>query len=152
MGEPEPSEVARSIVDEIAYMTIATADAGGRPWASPVWFAHDGYREFVWVSRPNARHSQNLAARPEVGIVIFDSRAPIETGQGVYIEATAEQIAEEDEIERLVAVCSERSVAQGGADWTAADVRPPAALRPYRATVDRAFLGIDDRRTEVGLT
>ena len=55
-------------------MTLGTADESGRPWVSPVWFAHSGYREFFWVSSPDARHSINLAARPEVGIVMFDSQ------------------------------------------------------------------------------
>lgn len=27
-------------------MTLATADVSGRPWASPVWYAQAGYREF----------------------------------------------------------------------------------------------------------
>ncbi|MFL5871831.1 MAG: pyridoxamine 5'-phosphate oxidase family protein [Solirubrobacterales bacterium] len=151
MGEPEPTEVARAIIDEIAYMTIATADADGTPWASPVWFAHAGYSEFVWISRPDARHSRNIAARAGVGIVIFDSRTPIDTGRGVYLEATAEQVTDDAEVDRLMAAFSNRSVAQGGSAYSAADVSPPAHLRPYRATVNRAFLGINDLRTEVDL-
>jgi hypothetical protein len=78
--------------DRPAYMTLATADADGLPWASPVWFAPAGYREFFWVSDPEARHSRNLAVRPQLGIVIFDSRAAISTGQGVYMSAVAEQL------------------------------------------------------------
>jgi nitroimidazol reductase NimA-like FMN-containing flavoprotein (pyridoxamine 5'-phosphate oxidase superfamily) len=66
---------AREIVESNLYVTLATADAEGRPWASPVWFAHEGYRDFLWVSRPGARHSRNLAARPELALVIFDSTA-----------------------------------------------------------------------------
>jgi general stress protein 26 len=151
MGEREPSEVAREIVDDVTYMTIATADADGRPWVSPVWFAHDGYREFIWISRPDARHSENIAARPVVSIVIFDSRVPIDTGQGVYIEATAEQLTDEAEIERAMATFSERSVAQGGGEYSAADVGLPSHLRPFRATAAETFLGINDRRVEVAL-
>ena len=64
---------ARRIIDAHVYMTLATADADGRPWASPIWFAHEDHTRFVWVSRPERRHSRNLAERPRVGIVIFDS-------------------------------------------------------------------------------
>ena len=32
-------------------MTLATADADGVPWASPVWYAPDGYSELLWVSQ-----------------------------------------------------------------------------------------------------
>ena len=54
--------------------------------------------------------------------------------------------------EQRIAIFSKRSLAQGGAGWTADEIRPPAELRPYRATVSRAFLGLDDRRTEVRLS
>jgi uncharacterized protein YhbP (UPF0306 family) len=151
-GDSEQVATARAIVDEIAFMTLATVDAEGTPWASPVWFAHDRYSQFLWVSRPNTRHSQNIAANPRIAIVIFDSRTPINTGRGVYLEAEAAEVTDDAEIERLMAIFSERSLAQGGSGWTADEVRPPAELRPYRATVSRAFLGINDRRTEVPLS
>ena len=89
---------ARRIVDSNVYMTVATADAGGRPWASPVWFAHEGYTRFVWVSKPDARHSRNIAARPQTGIVIFDSTPRRGTPEAVYVEAEAELVGQgEDE-------------------------------------------------------
>ena len=59
---------ARRLVDEAMYMTLATADDEGRPWASPLWFAASGYSQFLWVSDPEARHSRNLTARPDVAI------------------------------------------------------------------------------------
>ena len=65
-------DTARAIIDANTYLTLATAGADGQPWASPVWYAHADYREFLWVSRPDARHSQNLAARAQLAIVIFD--------------------------------------------------------------------------------
>ena len=71
----------RSIVDDNLYMVLATADADGRPWASPVYFASEDYTEFYWVSSPEVTHSRNLAARSELSIVVFDSQAPISTGR-----------------------------------------------------------------------
>jgi nitroimidazol reductase NimA-like FMN-containing flavoprotein (pyridoxamine 5'-phosphate oxidase superfamily) len=58
---------ARSIIDASLYLVLATADGTGRPWSSPVYFAHDRYAEFLWVSAPEAEHSRNIAARPQVG-------------------------------------------------------------------------------------
>jgi hypothetical protein len=59
-------------------MTLATADETSLPWASLVWYAHSPaqYREFFWVSSPLATHSLNLAVRPNVAVVIFDSHQP----------------------------------------------------------------------------
>ena len=45
-------------------MVLATADGTGRPWSSPVYFAHDGYAEFLWVSAPEAAHSRNIDTSP----------------------------------------------------------------------------------------
>jgi hypothetical protein len=91
-------------------MTLGTADAAGAPWASPVWYAPASYRECFWVSRPSARHSRNIAVRPQVGIVIFDSTVPINTGRAVYMAALAEQVVDDDEIARGISVFSERSL------------------------------------------
>ena len=75
-SEPiDATQLARSVIDTNFYLTLATADQAGTPWASPVWYAHADYTEFVWISRPQARHSRNIAIRPAVGIVIFDSTA-----------------------------------------------------------------------------
>ena len=85
--DPEQlATIARAIIDDGDYMTLATADESGRPWASPVWYAPAGYHELLWLSRPEARHSQNLSVRRDVGIVIFDSGAKLGEGQGAYIE------------------------------------------------------------------
>src|ERR1043165_4372149 len=65
-----------AIVAASTYMTTPTAGAGGSPWASPVWFASVDGREFLWISKPGARHSRNIAARPDVAIAIFDSSQP----------------------------------------------------------------------------
>jgi pyridoxine/pyridoxamine 5'-phosphate oxidase len=150
-GATELETVARAIIDANRYMTLATADAQGVPWASPVWYAPLDYREFFWVSDPEARHSRNLAGRPQLGIVFFDTHAPIGTGQGVYVEAVATQLTGSD-AERGINVFSQRSEAQGASAWTPADVRPPARLRLYRATASAWFLNSrDDQRKPVRL-
>jgi nitroimidazol reductase NimA-like FMN-containing flavoprotein (pyridoxamine 5'-phosphate oxidase superfamily) len=146
---------AREIVDGSMYMVLGTADETGRPWVSPVYFAARDYVEFYWVSLPDAQHSRNLAGRPEVSIVVFDSGVPIGTGQGVYMAARAEELAGE-ELERGIEVFSQRSVEHGARAWNAGDVNPPAPHRLYRATADQHWM-LDkearpgDRRTPVRL-
>ena len=145
----DPARIAREIVDANNYMTLATADADGLPWASPVWFAPAGYGELLWVSRPEARHSRNLAVRPQLAIVIFDSQLPIGTGQAVYMSAVAAQVPD-DGIDEGMAIFSRKSEAVGGNAWTGADVRPPAELRLYRATASEPFvLTAGDQRVPV---
>jgi hypothetical protein len=62
-GGGGPAVTARQIIDANYYLTLATADSAGTPWASPVWYAHEGHGTFFWVSRPQARHSRNLTTR-----------------------------------------------------------------------------------------
>ena len=147
----ELAAVARTIIDSNLYMTLGTADEAGRPWATPVYYAPRGYTEFHWVSAPEATHSRNIAGRPQVGIVIFDSRTPINTGQGVYMSAVAEQLTGDD-LDRGIAIFSRRSQEHGAGEWTPADVLAPARLRLYRATASETFvLGARDERIPVTL-
>jgi hypothetical protein len=135
----EHAAMARSIIDSNSYMTLGTADASGLPWVSPVWYAPAGYAELLWVSYPAARHSRNIAARPQIAIVIFDSHLPINTGQGVYMSAVAEELGS-GELEHGIGIFSRRCQAQGAKEWTRADVWPPARHRLFRATVYEHFV------------
>jgi len=130
---------ARAIIDDGAFMTLATADANGVPWASPVWYAPDGYSELLWVSDPNARHSRNIAVRPEIAIVIFDSRQTPGDGLAVYMEARAGQVG----ADRLGAF-NTRGAAQGLPEWGPEKVREPARHRLYRAVVSEHWVLRDD--------
>jgi nitroimidazol reductase NimA-like FMN-containing flavoprotein (pyridoxamine 5'-phosphate oxidase superfamily) len=138
---------ARAIIDASLYLVLATADSTGRPWSSPVYFAHDGYAEFLWVSAPDAAHSRNIAARPQIGIVIFDSHAPIGTGQGVYMSAVAAQ-AGGDDLMRGIETFSRRSLAHGGAEWTVKHVQAESGLRLYRATAESYWILAKDGRPD----
>ncbi len=141
----DPADIARGIIDANLYMVLGTADETGRPWASPVYFAHSGYAEFFWVSSPEAAHSRNIAVRPQVSIVIFDSQVPIGTGQGVYMAAGAQEVIGA-ELDRGLEIFSRRSLAHGDAAWTREDVQAEAGLRLYRATAqDHSILARDGR-------
>ena len=94
-----------------------------------------GYAEFFWVSSPEATHSRNITVRPQVGIAIFNSQAPIGTGQGVYMTAEAEEVTGAD-LARGIEVFSRRSLAHGGMAWTAEDVGGTTGIRLYRARAD----------------
>ena len=141
----------RAIIDANRYMVLGTADQTGAPWASPVYFAHDGFREYYWVSKPGARHSLNIGGRPGVAIVVFDSSVSIGDGQGVYMAAVAEELMG-DEAQRCIEVFSRRAQAHGGAAWSVDDVRPTSRHRLYRArAVEQFILDEHDERVPVDL-
>jgi hypothetical protein len=151
-GENDPAATAKAIIDTNLYMVVGTADEGGHPWVSPVYYAPVDYREFIWVSRPETLHSRNLVARPHVGIVIFDSSVPIGTGQGVYMAAVAEEVTGDARVAAIDVFSSRTLEHGGGREWTLEDVEPPAEIRLYRATASAHYiLGSIDRLVPVDL-
>jgi hypothetical protein len=139
--------IARTIVDTNDYMTLGTADADGHPWVSPVWYAPEAYRELFWLSSPDARHSRNLAARPELSIVIFDSQVRMGAGQAVYMSAVAAEPEGADR-ERGLEIFSRRSLAHGGRAFTIGDLEPTGLLRLYRAAVSEHWVLDPDLRPD----
>jgi nitroimidazol reductase NimA-like FMN-containing flavoprotein (pyridoxamine 5'-phosphate oxidase superfamily) len=151
MGEDAEVARAKQIIDANLYMVVATADRSGQPWASPVYFAHRDFRDFFWVSEPEATHSINLRDRREVGIVIFDSTAKLNTGQGVYISGVAQELPAHETLEGLE-IFSARAASHGGEAWTEEDVRPPSRHRLFQATAEATYvLDEHDHRVEVRL-
>lgn len=142
-------DIARSILDTVAYMVLATVDDDGLPWASPVWFATDGYDDLYWVSAPDAQHSRNLASRESTGIVVFDSRAEPATRQAVYMRATAARVDDPDAVAHGVAVFTRDSVGQGLGELTIDEVTGDTGLRLYRARVHEHWILESDHDVRV---
>ncbi|HEV7652943.1 MAG TPA: pyridoxamine 5'-phosphate oxidase family protein [Actinophytocola sp.] len=145
-------DIARSVLDASSYVVLATATADGTPWASPVWFAHAAYRELFWVSAPDSRHSRNIVARPRIAAVVFDSTVAANTGQAVYMSATAGRVTDPAEIERGIAVFSARSVREMDTEWGPDRVTGAARLRLYRAEVDEHSILDPDAAIDVRVT
>ena len=124
--------LARALVDANKYLSLATADASGVPWVSPVYYTPLDYRQFLWVSSPEARHSHNIAVRPTVAIAIFDSTVGFGHAQAVYMDAEA-GLVPDDEIEEVAGVYSSRF--DDLMVFTGDMLRAPAPFRLYRALV-----------------
>jgi hypothetical protein len=135
MQEQSPGDSARTIIDTIVYMVLGTADEAGHPWTSPVYFASKAYKEFYWMSSPDVRHSRNILLRPQISIVIFDSRVPVGKAQAVYMSAVAEELMGND-LDRGLQIYNGRfqdPTAHGVSVIVPEDVRTPALYRLYRA-------------------
>jgi hypothetical protein len=81
-------------------------------------------------------HSQNIAARTDVSVVVFDTNARVGEAQAVYARARATQVPDGDGIE----VFSRASAEAGIGSWTVANVTAPAELRLYRAELTELSL------------
>ena len=138
---------ARSMLAANQYLTLATADDDGRPWATTVWYAARQRTrpadaldvELVWLSHPAARHSRNLVVRPEVGISVFDSGQPAGAGDGLQLAAVATEVDPAD-LDETAAVFPQASLAAGGGPWARADVEGAAIPRLYVARLEQAYV------------
>jgi hypothetical protein len=146
---PELADVARSVIDSNSYMALGTTDEAGQPWVTPVWFASDDYRNFHWVSSPQAKHSRYLAAHPEVAIAIYDSSVPVGAAQAVYMKGTAKELTGAG-LELGLEVFDRVSRRDIGRGFGLDDVRGSALFRLYLATVSEHWVLIPGRDPDRG--
>jgi predicted pyridoxine 5'-phosphate oxidase superfamily flavin-nucleotide-binding protein len=145
----ELGEAARSVIDANRYMALGTADEAGNPWVSPVWFASVDYRNFHWVSSPDAKHSRHLAAHPEVAIAIFDSSVPVGAAQAVYMKGVAKELTGA-ELEQGLEVFDRVSRQDIGRGFGLDDVQESALFRLYHATVLEHWVLVPGRDPDRG--
>jgi hypothetical protein len=138
---------AAAILAGNRYLVLSTSDREGRPWASPVWFVAEGTDRFLWVSRPGSEHSRNIAARPEVAIIVFDSSVPPGQTSGFYASGLAEEVPP-DAVQGAVAAFSEGSVADGLEPWTVEMVSPPSDFRLFQLRVVQASVLMPGREKD----
>jgi nitroimidazol reductase NimA-like FMN-containing flavoprotein (pyridoxamine 5'-phosphate oxidase superfamily) len=138
MTHSELAAHARAILDANRYLTLGTADPDGRPWTSPVYFAAGGEWEFYWVSETDARHSRNLAGRPEVSIVVFDSTVAPFHGRAVYAIAEARELSGDD-LDHALEVYPGPSH-RGARPVTRDEVSGASEYRLYRATASSVWV------------
>jgi nitroimidazol reductase NimA-like FMN-containing flavoprotein (pyridoxamine 5'-phosphate oxidase superfamily) len=133
VSDDELAGLARELLDRNLYVTLGTADGEGRPWASPVYFATADYKEIFWVSSQESEHSRNIAVRPEISMVVFDSTVPTYHGRAVYMRGRAEEL-EGAELERAVGIYP-GAAERGATSVEVEDVSGEAPYRLYRAVV-----------------
>jgi nitroimidazol reductase NimA-like FMN-containing flavoprotein (pyridoxamine 5'-phosphate oxidase superfamily) len=92
----ELRDLARRTLAGNRFLVLGTVDPSGRPRVSPVWFSMVDHRDVYWLSSPESQHSQNIAERPDVSLVVFDSSADPHTGQAVYLDATAGRVPDDE--------------------------------------------------------
>ncbi len=145
---------AKEILEKIRYATIATASRNGKPWNSPVAHEYDDQLNVYWFSDKENQHSRNVRENKHVFIVIYDSTVPDGEGEGVYIEATAYELSDPEEI-RLA-----RRIKEGPDMDAPDDFMGEAIRRVYKAVPQRVWMNdaevkdgifVRDYRVEVQL-
>jgi len=89
---------AQAVISRIEYATLATVDKDGNPWNAPVYVAYDDHNSFYWGSYKESQHSKNIRATHKVFLAIYNSTVRPGSGEGVYIQALCNELAEPHDI------------------------------------------------------
>lgn len=150
---------AKEIIEKIIYITIATTSEDGQPWNTPVYSAYDEEYNFYWASDQDGQHSKNIEVNNKVFLVIYDSTAPEGTGEGVYIQAKAFKLTNEDEISNALKYLDGRTNKQKDPTTRVAGFIDEMPRRVYKAVPEKVWINGDgekngnyiDIRTEINL-
>lgn len=153
------STKAKSILSQVIYATIATADVQANPWNSPVFCAYDKAYNFYWISWTENQHSKNIATNGRAFLVVYDSTAPEGTGEGVYIQAKAVVVEDSAEIAKALHLLGKRR----GEVSRKLEIEKQQGISPtrvYKATPEKVWLNSEgnvagsyvDTRTDVRLS
>lgn len=146
----ELTQMARNVIDANQYLVLGTSEEDGRPRVSPVYYHHADYRDFYWVSSPDAQHSRNVVARAEVSFVIFNSTLlPTQDNQAVYVDAMVEQVQEADLPEQCARAFA--NVGVGTRAFAPEELSGEGDLRLYRATATNYDVHVRGRNHPSGI-
>lgn len=151
------SKRAKEIIENIRYITIASVTEDGMPWNSPVFAAYDKNYNFYFGTHTDSQKARNIKNNPNVFLAIYDSTVPPGTGEGVYIQATIQQINDLGEIKRLY-----KEILMPRHDnhfWEIEALYGDGPVRLYKAVPQKAWMNDGDKkdgyyidvRTEINL-
>jgi len=131
---------AKEIIEKIMYLTIATSSKDGMPWNSPVFVAYDDNYNFFWKSGKNSQHSKNIKENNNIFIVIYDAIVPWGKGQGVYIQAKAFELTDEQEIAEALSYHKKRVQKEL---WKVEEFTGENPRRVYKAVPEKVWMNKD---------
>jgi uncharacterized protein YhbP (UPF0306 family) len=153
------TQKAKKIIVSNKYLTLATADAQGIPWAAPLFYAYDDEYNFYFLSAKDSLHAEHIEVNHRVALAIFDSTVPLGEGDGVQIEGHAEMagFSELPRIihlyykQRFVDIKERARHTHGVEDFAGLAIRRFYKVVPIRAyTLDTDATSVD-RRVEIDL-
>jgi len=88
---PDIEQTIRDYLSEVIHLSLATSK-GNKPWVCEVHYAYDDKLNLYFRSTPARRHSQEIAANPNVAGNIVKQHQPGQGPLGIYFEGTAKKL------------------------------------------------------------
>lgn len=124
-------KIVREYIDATLHLSLATV-SGAKPWVCEVHFAYDQNLNLYFRSKAGRRHSQEIAANPNVAGNIVRQHGIDEAPHGLYFEGTAEQVTDESKYHELYEYFKLR---QSVDESIIADATQPDGHKFYKITV-----------------
>lgn len=83
-------DMIRNYISQVIHMSLGTVGEDCRPWVCELHYAFDDELNLYWVSARDARHSQEVAANPNVSGTIVVQHFLDQMPRGVQFEGTVE--------------------------------------------------------------
>lgn len=130
-------KIVDEIIKESLYCNIATVRENGAPWNTPVFFVGNIKDGIVWWSAHSSVHSKNIYRDSRVFITMYNSKEVEGQGTGVYIQAIAEELVDDEDIELALKAYNKKAKSFKLSKNHASGSAP---TRMYKATVDRVWI------------
>jgi uncharacterized protein YhbP (UPF0306 family) len=131
----EEEKNIREYIDKSLRMSLATCQ-GDKPWVCEMLFTFDDRLNLYFRSLRSRRHSQEIAANPNVAGNIVAQHTLSENPQAVYFEGTAAMMHDDGERQKIFPLFQSRlAVAESILDEAA----QPEGHAFYKVTVESWF-------------
>ena len=100
-------KIIRGYIKDIVHMSIATSRQN-KPWISEVHYSYDDDLNLYFVSRPERRHSLEVADNKLIAGNIVKQHAKGESVRGVYFEGVIEMLEDVKETDIAFKTYNER--------------------------------------------
>lgn len=94
-------------LEKATLMQVATT-INNQPWTCTVYFAFDDLLHLYWLSKPNARHSQELQTNNKVAGTIVLPHTYGDAVRGLQFQGNAHEITDKQSLERLLSSYAKR--------------------------------------------
>lgn len=149
MKQEELNKIAKDIINNNIYLTLATAN--GNPWAAPLYYCIDDKYDFYYISQIDCAHTQHILKNPNVAFAIFDSHQKEGTGNGVQGSGKAYFLEKDDEIDKALKYYHTAYI-----ELKLETLKPPNPYRMFQLVTEKFYV-LDpeaevDKRVKVYLT
>ena len=133
--ETNIEQIIREYIDKSLHMSLATV-SGDKPWVCEVHFVYDNDLNLYWRSEATRRHSQEIAANPNVAGNIVKQHEKGEMPHGIYFEGRAEMLTEREDMEKIAPLFIDR---QGSRPTIIEEALPDDGTKFYKVTVQNWY-------------